>query len=85
MHLIIITMSAVVPDFDSGIGVHFALAQYHSCVIVKYLGIASIFGLAQTYDTTSGVINDLTSKCVILRSLFAFNDNWLKLEHLPSG
>ncbi|KAG2098981.1 major facilitator superfamily domain-containing protein [Suillus discolor] len=36
-------MSAVVPDFDSGIG------------------IASIFGLAQTYDTTSGVINDLTS------------------------
>jgi MFS family permease len=43
MHLIIITMSAVVPDFDSGIG------------------IASIFGLAQTYDTTSGVINDLTS------------------------
>ncbi|KAG2365589.1 major facilitator superfamily domain-containing protein [Suillus spraguei] len=44
MHLIIITMSAVVPDFDSGIG------------------IASIFGLAQTYNTTSGVINDLTSK-----------------------
>ncbi|KAG2061658.1 MFS general substrate transporter [Suillus hirtellus] len=43
VHLIIITMSAVVPDFDSGIG------------------IASIFGLAQTYDTTSGVINDLTS------------------------
>ncbi|KAG1793709.1 MFS general substrate transporter [Suillus plorans] len=43
VHLIIITMSAVVPDFDGGIG------------------IASIFGLAQTYDTTSGVINDLTS------------------------
>ncbi|KAG2143494.1 MFS general substrate transporter [Suillus bovinus] len=43
MHLIIITMSAVVPDFDSAIG------------------IASIFGLAQTYDTTSGVINDVTS------------------------
>ncbi|KAG2034018.1 major facilitator superfamily domain-containing protein [Suillus americanus] len=43
VHLIIITMSAVIPDFDSGIG------------------IASIFGLAQTYDTTSGVINDLTS------------------------
>ncbi|KAG1793718.1 MFS general substrate transporter [Suillus plorans] len=43
VHLIIITMSGVVPDFDGGIG------------------IASIFGLAQTYDTTSGVINDLTS------------------------
>ncbi|KAG1799379.1 MFS general substrate transporter [Suillus plorans] len=43
VHLIIITMSAVVPDFDSGIGT------------------ASIFSLAQTYDTTSGVINDLTS------------------------
>ncbi|KAG2355312.1 major facilitator superfamily domain-containing protein [Suillus spraguei] len=43
MHLIIITMSAVVPDFDSAIG------------------IASIFALAKTYETTSGVINDLTS------------------------
>ncbi|KAG1744214.1 major facilitator superfamily domain-containing protein [Suillus lakei] len=60
-------MSAVVPDFDSGIG------------------IASIFGLAQTYDTTSGVINDLTSKCVMHRPLFTFNNNTLKLEHLPSG
>ncbi|KAG1844877.1 hypothetical protein C8R48DRAFT_678305 [Suillus tomentosus] len=35
-HLIIITKSAVVPDFDSGIGT------------------ASIFGLAQTYDTDLG-------------------------------
>ncbi|OJA17473.1 hypothetical protein AZE42_03918 [Rhizopogon vesiculosus] len=43
MHLLIMTMSAIVPDFDSGIG------------------IASIFGLAQTYDTTTGVINNLTS------------------------
>ncbi|OAX35580.1 MFS general substrate transporter [Rhizopogon vinicolor AM-OR11-026] len=43
MHLIILTMSSMVPDFDSGIG------------------IAAIFGLAQTYDTTTGVINDLTS------------------------
>ncbi|KAG2059916.1 MFS general substrate transporter [Suillus hirtellus] len=43
VHLIIITMSGVVPDFDGGIG------------------IASIFSLAQTYDTTSGVINDRTS------------------------
>ncbi|KAG1894641.1 MFS general substrate transporter [Suillus fuscotomentosus] len=43
VHLIIITMSGVVPDFDGGIG------------------IASIFSLAQTYDTTSGIINDRTS------------------------
>ncbi|PCH45123.1 MFS general substrate transporter [Wolfiporia cocos MD-104 SS10] len=41
--LIIITLAAVVPDFDSGIG------------------IASIFALAKQYNTTSGVINDLTS------------------------
>ncbi|KAG1906099.1 MFS general substrate transporter [Suillus fuscotomentosus] len=55
VHLIIITMSAVIPDFDSGIG------------------IASIFNLAQTYDTTSGVINDLTSNWSIflLAQLFA--------------
>ncbi|CCM05345.1 uncharacterized protein FIBRA_07559 [Fibroporia radiculosa] len=41
--LFIITLAAIVPDFDSGIG------------------IASIFALAKQYDTTSGVINDLTS------------------------
>lgn len=43
LHLLVITLAAVVPDFDSGIG------------------IASIFGLAQTYNTTTGVINNLTS------------------------
>lgn len=43
LHLLIITLAAIVPDFDSGIG------------------IASIFGLAQTYHTTTGVINNLTS------------------------
>ncbi|KAG6828221.1 hypothetical protein H0H92_008754 [Tricholoma furcatifolium] len=42
--LIIITLAAIVPDFDSGIG------------------IASIFALAKQYNTTPGVINDLTSK-----------------------
>ncbi|EPS95319.1 hypothetical protein FOMPIDRAFT_1032972 [Fomitopsis schrenkii] len=41
--LFIITLAAVVPDFDSGIG------------------IASIFALAKQYDTTTGVINNLTS------------------------
>ncbi|GBE86871.1 hypothetical protein SCP_1001130 [Sparassis crispa] len=41
--LFIVTLAAIVPDFDSGIG------------------IASIFSLAKQYNTTSGVINDLTS------------------------
>jgi len=41
--LAIVTFAAIVPDFDSGIG------------------IASIFALANQYDTTSGVINNLTS------------------------
>ncbi|TFY50250.1 hypothetical protein EVJ58_g11126 [Rhodofomes roseus] len=45
--LFIITLAAIVPDFDSGIG------------------IASIFQLAQTYNTTTGVINNLTSKYVL--------------------
>lgn len=43
VQLVIITLAAVVPDFDSGIG------------------IASIFALAKQYDTTPGVINNLTS------------------------
>ncbi|TFK41584.1 MFS general substrate transporter [Crucibulum laeve] len=43
LQLLIITMAAIVPDFDSGIG------------------IASIFALAKQYDTTTGVINNLTS------------------------
>lgn len=41
--LFIITLAAIVPDFDSGIG------------------IAAIFGLAKQYNTTSGVINNMTS------------------------
>ncbi|KAH0581678.1 hypothetical protein H2248_011371 [Termitomyces sp. 'cryptogamus'] len=43
VQLIIITLAAIVPDFDSGIG------------------IAAIFALARQYNTTTGVINDLTS------------------------
>ncbi|KIM42243.1 hypothetical protein M413DRAFT_444680 [Hebeloma cylindrosporum] len=43
MLLMIITLAAIVPDFDSGIG------------------IAAIFALAEQYDTTTGVINNLTS------------------------
>ncbi|CAA7268520.1 unnamed protein product [Cyclocybe aegerita] len=43
LQLFIITLAAIVPDFDSGIG------------------IAAIFALARQYDTTPGVINNLTS------------------------
>ncbi|KAF9003398.1 MFS general substrate transporter [Cyathus striatus] len=43
LQLLIITFAAIVPDFDSGIG------------------IASIFALANQFDTTTGVINNLTS------------------------
>lgn len=43
IQLIIITLAAIVPDFDSGIG------------------IASIFALAEQFNTTTGVINNLTS------------------------
>lgn len=57
VQLAIITLAAVVPDFDSGIG------------------IASIFALAEQYDTTTGVINNLTSNWSIFLlgwgSLFA--------------
>ncbi|KAF7348494.1 MFS general substrate transporter [Mycena venus] len=41
--LVIVTLAAIVPDFDSGIG------------------IAAIFKLAAQYNTTTGVINNLTS------------------------
>ncbi|KAJ7592989.1 MFS general substrate transporter [Mycena floridula] len=43
VQLLIITLAAIVPDFDSGIG------------------IASIFKLAEQYNTNPGVINNLTS------------------------
>ncbi|KAH8110296.1 MFS general substrate transporter [Phellopilus nigrolimitatus] len=43
VHLIIITLAAIIPDFDSGVG------------------IAGIFALAEQFNTTSGVINNLTS------------------------
>ncbi|KDQ22303.1 hypothetical protein PLEOSDRAFT_1109419 [Pleurotus ostreatus PC15] len=43
LQLMIITLAAIVPDFDSGIG------------------IAAIFALAEQYNTTTGVINNLTS------------------------
>jgi len=62
-------MAAFVPDFDSAIGGWSPLASCHTAVVLIYgllrvcgIGIAAIFGLAETYDTTTGVINNLTSK-----------------------
>ncbi|KNZ71970.1 hypothetical protein J132_05246 [Termitomyces sp. J132] len=52
--LIIITLAAIVPDFDSGIGT------------------AALFELAKQYDTTTGVINDLTSKRLQLEYILAW-------------
>ncbi|PAV19715.1 MFS general substrate transporter [Pyrrhoderma noxium] len=43
IHLFIITLAAIIPDFDSGVG------------------IAAIFALAEQFNTTTGVINNLTS------------------------
>ncbi|KIJ63734.1 hypothetical protein HYDPIDRAFT_112674 [Hydnomerulius pinastri MD-312] len=43
VHLLVMTLAAIIPDFDSGIG------------------IAAIFGLSQQFNTTTGVINNVTS------------------------
>ncbi|TFK47554.1 MFS general substrate transporter [Heliocybe sulcata] len=43
LQLFIVTIAAIVPDFDSGVG------------------IAALFALAEQYETTTGVINNLTS------------------------
>ncbi|KAI0826479.1 MFS general substrate transporter [Irpex lacteus] len=43
IQLLIVTLAAIIPDFDSGIG------------------IADIFALSVQYNTTTGVINNLTS------------------------
>ncbi|KAG9311613.1 hypothetical protein JVU11DRAFT_7823 [Chiua virens] len=64
LHLLIATMAAFVPDFDSAIGgsslhdrVDALTDGYGTCDV----GIAAIFPLAEQYDTTTGVINNLTS------------------------
>ena len=44
LQLLIVTLAAIVPDFDVGIG------------------IAASFALAEQYDTTTSVINDMTAK-----------------------
>ncbi|KAJ3479033.1 hypothetical protein NLI96_g9347 [Meripilus lineatus] len=71
VQLFIITLAAIVPDFDSGIG------------------IADIFALATQYNTTTGVINNLTSKCVFAICSYQLASWFLnftpQLEHLSVG
>lgn len=59
--LFIITLAAFVPDFDSGIGMPRVpnLPTYSDVLIA---GVASIYGLARQFNSTTGQINDLTSK-----------------------
>ena len=55
------------------------------------VGIASLFALAREYDTTTGVINNLTSKCVLggflreERDVMTNTPSDLQLEHLLVG
>jgi hypothetical protein len=71
LQLIIITLAAIVPDFDSGIG-KFNDQALWSNRSLSQTGIASIFALAAQYDTTPGVINNLTSKYAISSNLQFF-------------
>ncbi|KAG6899941.1 hypothetical protein C0993_005063 [Termitomyces sp. T159_Od127] len=57
--LFIVTLAAIVPDFDSGIG------------------IAAIFALAKQYDTTPGVMNNLTSKWLEYFPTWFESLNWI--------
>jgi len=69
IQLLIMTLASIVPDFVSGIG---RLTQQTCTKLLCWLepissaiaGIAGIFALARQYDTTPGVINNLTSKLV---------------------
>lgn len=50
LHLLIITLAAIVPDFDSGIGK--ALLQWClACELILFPGIASLFPLAKVLYT----------------------------------
>ena len=63
VQLIVITLATAVPDFDSGIGQKSSPALCeHPFYLFCRSGIAGIFALAKQYDTTTGVINNLTSK-----------------------
>lgn len=59
--LFIITLAAFVPDFDSGIGMS-NVKGFNMCSDALDAGVASIYGLARQYNSTTGQINDLTSK-----------------------
>ncbi|EJD08563.1 MFS general substrate transporter [Fomitiporia mediterranea MF3/22] len=50
IHLIVLTLAAIVPDFDSA--------------VARTTGIPTLFALAQQFNTTTGEINNLTSKLI---------------------
>lgn len=63
----IITLAAIVPDFDSGIGAMNGSGAFTSTNRMWWnflIGITTIFALAEQFNTTTGVINNLTSKYV---------------------
>lgn len=56
-------LAAIVPDFDSGIGLKSLLSHYNRNVqFYVCTGIASVFALAKQYQTSSAEIINLTSK-----------------------
>ena len=46
IQLLVITLAAITPDFESA------------------LGVAALFPLATEFDTTTGYVNNLTTRCV---------------------
>ncbi|KAG6864578.1 hypothetical protein C0991_008512 [Blastosporella zonata] len=57
--LIIVTLAAIVPDFDAGIGKK--CVRVLSSKLIPFLGIAGVFALADQYKSTPGGITNLTS------------------------
>jgi hypothetical protein len=64
LQLFVITLAAAIPDFDSGIGERRESDPFSPILDLLLPGIAAIFALGTQYDTTPGVINNLTSKHV---------------------
>jgi hypothetical protein len=63
LQLLIITLAAIVPDFDSAIGV-VNMDLLSSLLWTRTIGIAAIFALANQYGTDPNTINNVTSKYV---------------------
>lgn len=62
LHLIILILVSIVPDFDSGLGKVIHNVPFPRLTVDDYIGIASLFPLAKEFDTNVNVINNVTSK-----------------------